>query len=118
MVEGALVQDRDHACAPRNHLPQLIHPGPGSVEKRADSAPQVQAADNVAHDTRGLTDSPEVRSSMPSRSGRGPQILKTALFPVIGRGDLLSGSRNSHIATPGERHSRFTMLIKVPSKDT
>jgi hypothetical protein len=27
-----------------DHLPQLIHPGPGSAEKRADSAPQVQAA--------------------------------------------------------------------------
>jgi IS30 family transposase len=33
-------------------------------------------------------------------------------------GDLLSGSRNSHIATLVERHSRFTLLIKVPSKDT
>jgi IS30 family transposase len=33
-------------------------------------------------------------------------------------GDLLSGSRNSHIATLVERHSGFTMLIKVPSKDT
>jgi IS30 family transposase len=33
-------------------------------------------------------------------------------------GDLLSGSRNSHIATLVERHSRFTMLVKVPSKDT
>jgi len=33
-------------------------------------------------------------------------------------GDLLSGSRNSHIVTLVERHSRFAMLIKVPSKDT
>ena len=39
-----LSQQREHACVPRNHLPQLIHPGPGSAEKRADSAPQVQAA--------------------------------------------------------------------------
>ena len=44
MVEGPLSQQREHACVPRNHLPQLIHPGPGSAEKRADSAPQVQAA--------------------------------------------------------------------------
>ncbi len=40
------------------------------------------------------------------------------LFPAMGEGDLLSGSRNSHIATLVERHSRFTMLVKVPSKDT
>lgn len=33
-------------------------------------------------------------------------------------GDLLRGSRNSHIVTLVERHSRFTTLIKVPSKDT
>jgi IS30 family transposase len=44
MAEGTLSQQREHACVPRNHLPQLIHPGPGSAEKRADSAPQVQAA--------------------------------------------------------------------------
>ncbi len=33
-------------------------------------------------------------------------------------GDLLGSSKNSHIATLVERHSRFTMLVKVPSKDT
>src|ERR1700684_2997526 len=32
-------------------------------------------------------------------------------------GDLLSGSKNSYIATLVERHSRFAMLIKVPSKE-
>jgi IS30 family transposase len=32
--------------------------------------------------------------------------------------DLLSGSKNSYIATLVERHSRFAMLIKVPSKET
>ena len=32
-----------------------------------------------------------------------------------GRSD---GSRNSHIATLVERHSRFSALVKVPSKDT
>jgi IS30 family transposase len=33
-------------------------------------------------------------------------------------GDLIGGTKNSHIATLVERHSRFTMLVKVPSKDT
>ena len=44
MADGPLSQQREHACVPRNHLPQLIHPGPRSAEKRAGSAPQVQAA--------------------------------------------------------------------------
>jgi Integrase core domain len=33
-------------------------------------------------------------------------------------GDLLSGAKNSYIATLVERHSRFAMLLKVPSKET
>lgn len=33
-------------------------------------------------------------------------------------GDLITGSKNSHIATLVERHSRFTMLVKVKGKDT
>jgi IS30 family transposase len=32
-------------------------------------------------------------------------------------GDLLSGANNTHIATLVERHTRFVMLLKVPSKD-
>jgi IS30 family transposase len=33
-------------------------------------------------------------------------------------GDLISGKANSHVATLVERHSRFVMLVKVPSKHT
>jgi IS30 family transposase len=33
-------------------------------------------------------------------------------------GDLLAGAKNTYIATLVERHSRFAMLIKVPSKNT
>lgn len=33
-------------------------------------------------------------------------------------GDLITGSRNSHIATLVERHSRFVLLVKVSGKDT
>ena len=31
---------------------------------------------------------------------------------------MLSGANNTHMVTLVERHSRFAMLIKVPSKDT
>jgi IS30 family transposase len=33
-------------------------------------------------------------------------------------GDLISGSKNSHIVTLVERHSRFVALIKVADKET
>jgi IS30 family transposase len=33
-------------------------------------------------------------------------------------GDLLCGANNTHIVTLVERHTRFVMLLKVPSKDT
>jgi len=33
-------------------------------------------------------------------------------------GDLIRGSRNTHIATLVERHSRFVLLVKVEGKDT
>jgi IS30 family transposase len=47
-----------------------------------------------------------------------PAEIEDRAIPGHWEGDLLSGSKNSHIATLVERHSRFTMLIKVPSKDT
>jgi transposase, IS30 family len=39
-------------------------------------------------------------------------------IPGHWEGDLLAGGKNSYIATLVERHSRFLMLIKVPSKET
>jgi len=33
-------------------------------------------------------------------------------------GDLLTGGNDTHIATLIERHSRFTILVKLPRKDT
>ena len=47
-----------------------------------------------------------------------PAEIEDRAIPGHWEGDLLSGSRNSHIATLVERHSRFTILVKVPSKDT
>jgi IS30 family transposase len=47
-----------------------------------------------------------------------PAEAEDRAIPGHWEGDLLSGSRNTHIATLVERHSRFAVLVKVDSKDT
>src|SRR6202789_817898 len=47
-----------------------------------------------------------------------PAESRDRAIPGHWEGDLISGSKNSHMVTLVERHSRFTALVKVPSKDT
>jgi IS30 family transposase len=69
------------------------------------------------------------RHASPSGQSRGqivdaisirerPAEAEDRAIPGHWEGDLLSGAKNSYMATLVERHSRFVLLIKVPSKDT
>jgi len=47
-----------------------------------------------------------------------PASAEDRAVPGHWEGDLLGGSKNSHVATLVERHSRYIVLLKVPNKET
>ncbi len=47
-----------------------------------------------------------------------PAEIEDRAIPGHWEGDLLSGARNTHIATLVERRSRFVLLVRVEGKDT
>jgi IS30 family transposase len=65
----------------------------------------------IFKDSRGqITDAVSIRER--------PAEIEDRAIPGHWEGDLIGGTKNSHIATLVERHSRFTALVKVRSKDT
>ena len=66
---------------------------------------------HIFRDSRG-----QIRDAISIRER--PAEIQDRAIPGHWEGDLIGGSKNSHVVTLVERHSRFTALVKVPSKDT
>jgi IS30 family transposase len=69
-----------------------------------------QHATNKGHAKGQIVDAISIRER--------PAEVDDRAVPGHWEGDLISGTKNSHIVTLVERHSRFTTLIKIPSKET
>lgn len=72
----------------------------------------------IMRHSRNATSQPrgQIKDAISIRE-RPPEAEDRAI-PGHWEGDLITGAKNSHIATLVERHSRFTVLVQVDGKDT
>ncbi len=101
MAEGPLSQQREHARVPRNHLPQLIHPGPGALKQELIQHLRSKRLLRRSRHCGGLDGQSRGQIVDAISISERPAEVEDRAIPGHWEGDLLSGSRNSHIATLG-----------------
>src|ERR1700740_2141773 len=117
MAEDTVSRRREHARVPETIYRSLFIQARGVLKKdlmdhlRSKRRMRRSLHATVSGQSRGqIVDAVSIRER--------PAEVEDRAVPGHWEGDLLSGAKNSYIATLVERHSRFAMLVKVPGKDT
>jgi IS30 family transposase len=117
MVEKLVSQRREPARVPRDHLSKPVHSSSWSVEKELIGQLRCKRCIRRSqHASKKGHAKGQIIDAISSRER--PAEIEDRAIRGHWEGDLISGTKNSHIVTLVERHSRFTTLIKVPSKET
>ena len=117
LAEAAVPDRPRHADISRSDLSQSLCSDARRAEEGADGTVAYKAAD-ASRQRRQGEERTGAQYSIRSLSVTDPPRPRIAQFLAIGKDDLLTGASDTHIVTLVERHSRFTMLVKLPRKDT